>query len=247
MKAASEIEALEISMDMMGKQNTIYPTLIRDYDTVVLVDAGYPGQLPLIRDKMEKSGALLANLNKVIITHHDLDHTGGLSGILAELPGKVEVLGHVEEKQYVQAEKPPTKITQIESRMDPKGLEPEIKLFYQYLKDNYKKLKARVDRTVDDGEDLPYCGGITVIHTPGHTPGHICLYHRQSKTLIAGDALFVEGGLLVPAPEFVNFDAELAVNSLRKLTRYDIEKVICYHGGIYKDACNQRIAELAKR
>ncbi|MHB8917725.1 MAG: MBL fold metallo-hydrolase [Desulfocucumaceae bacterium] len=75
-----------------------------------------------------------------------------------------------------------------------------MKVFYEYLKANYQNLKADVGRTVADEEELPYCGGITVIHTPGHTPGHICLYHKQSRTLIAGDALFAEGGLRAGAP-----------------------------------------------
>jgi len=87
-------------------------------------------------------------------------------------------------------------------------------------------------------------GGITVIYTPGHTPGHISLHLKQSKTLITGDALFVDGGLLVPAPRYINFDKDLAMKSLEKFTRYDIEAVICYHGGVYTSNANQRIAGL---
>lgn len=247
MKTAIGIKTLEISMNVMGALNIVHPTLIWDYDTVVLVDAGYPGQLPQIREAIEKAGVSFVKLSKVIITHHDLDHTGSLSGILKELPQRVEVLAHDEEKPYIQAEKPPVKMTQIEARLDslPEGQGREMKMFYEYLKANYESLKARVNRTLADGEELPYCGGITVIHTPGHTPGHICLYHRQSKTLISGDTMVVEDGLLVPAPQFTNLDTGLAAQSLKKLTRYDIETVICYHGGIYQDSANRRIAELA--
>ena len=61
--------------------------------------------------------------------------------------------------------------------------------------------KVSVDMAVADEEVLPYCGGITVIFTPGHTPGHICLYLNQSKILIAGDALVaVHGELRGPNP-----------------------------------------------
>lgn len=105
--------------------------------------------------------------------------------------------------------------------------------------------KSKVDKTVADGEELPYCGGIVVIHTPGHTPGHISLYHIQSKTLIAGDSMIVANReLLGPDPQYC-IDADLAVNSLKKFVQYDIETVICYHGGLYKDNVNRRIAELA--
>lgn len=247
MKVASGVETLEISMNIMGTPSSIHPSLIWDHDTVILLDAGYPGQLPQIREAIERAGVSFVKLNKVIITHHDLDHIGSLSSILKELPERVEVLAHEEEKPYIQAEKRPTKLTQIEAQLNslPEERGQEIKTFYEYLKANYENLKARVDQTVADEEELPYCGGITVTHTPGHTPGHICLYHKQSKTLITGDAMLVEGGLLVPAPPFTNHDTGSAIKSLKKLTRYDIETVICYHGGLYKDNPNRCIAELA--
>lgn len=105
--------------------------------------------------------------------------------------------------------------------------------------------KANVDKVMADGEELPYNRGTIVIHTPGHTPGHICLYLKQSKTLIAGDAMnVVDGRLIGPVPQY-SFDIDSAVKSLKKLTQYDIETVICYHGGLFKDNANQRIAELA--
>ena len=98
---------------------------------------------------------------------------------------------------------------------------------------------------MEDGEELPFCGGITVIHTPGHTPGHICLYIGQSKTLIAGDALSAEGGKLGPLPKFASLDWPSAVRSLGKLVRYDVETVICYHGGAWRGNFSRSIAELA--
>ena len=33
---------------------------------------------------------------------------------------------------------------------------------------------------------------LQLIHTPGHTPGHVCIYHEESKTLFTGDTLFKE-------------------------------------------------------
>lgn len=98
-----------------------------------------------------------------------------------------------------------------------------------------------MDKTITDGEELPYCGGITVIYTPGH----ICLYLKYCKTLIAGDILQIDGGILIHAPQSTNFDIDLSIISLKKLMQYDIETVICYHGGLYSGNVNKRIAELA--
>lgn len=96
---------------------------------------------------------------------------------------------------------------------------------------------------MSDGQKLPYCGGITVIHTPGH----ICLYLPQSKILITGDEFTVtDGKSLGPVPHFT-LDMDMAMNSMKKLTQYDIETVSCYHGGIYHENVNQRIAELVNK
>jgi Zn-dependent hydrolases, including glyoxylases len=113
------------------------------------------------------------------------------------------------------------------------------------MKETIKQLKTKVNRIVKDEENLPYCGGIEVIYTPGHTPGHICLYLRKYKALVTGDAMnVVNNELIGPNPEYT-FDMEQAMESLKKLTKYDIETVICYHGGVFTKGSNERIAKLA--
>ena len=112
--------------------------------------------------------------------------------------------------------------------------------------DMLENAHVKVNKTITDGEELDYCGGIIVIHTPGHTPGHICLYHKKSKTLIVGDAMnVVEGQLIGPNKLSMNDEEEeLAINSLKKFEKYDIKNIISYHGGLFNDNPNQRIKEL---
>lgn len=47
-------------------------------------------------------------------------------------------------------------------------------------------------RWLSDGDRLPCCNGV-VIHTPGHTPGSVCLWFEDHKLLVAGDTLFHRG------------------------------------------------------
>lgn len=243
MRIASGIEMLEISSIIMGTASIINPTLLWDNETVILVDTGNLGQFLQIREAIEQAGVAFDRLEMVIVTHHDMDHIGSLSSIQKELPDRVKVLAHEKEKAYIQGEKKPIKMTVFEANRN--SMPKEMKAIYEKLKAGYQDCKSRVDRVLADGEELPYCGGITVIYTPGHTPGHICLYLQKFKTLIAGDALFVEGGKLVKPPSFLTFDMGASKESLKKLTKYNIETVICYHGGLYKDNANQRIATLA--
>ncbi|KUO63059.1 MAG: hydrolase [Gracilibacter sp. BRH_c7a] len=242
MKIDCGVEMLELPVTSMGKVNVFCPTLLWDNNTCILVDAGYPGQFMQVRQVIEKAGILFNQINKIIITHQDIDHVGCLINLINELPEDLEILAHEEEKAYLQGEKVPRKLTLFESERY--TLSEENKVRYNILKDFYKDFAVRVDNTLYDREELPYCKGIEVIHTPGHSPGHICLYHKQSKTLITGDALIMEGDRLFGPNPVHTLDMSLALKSLEKLTHYDIKKVICYHGGIYSDNPNRRIAEL---
>jgi len=235
---------LEVSSASIGRPVPVCPTLFYDAKAVILVDTGFPGQFPMLREAIEKSGQAFYRIEKIIITHQDIDHIGNLPVILNGTSKKIEVLCGAEDKPYIQGEKKLVK-------GDPKTREKRLAMMPEERRKAFLQMmenppKAKVDRILSDGEELPYCGGIVVITTPGHTPGHICLYHRSSKTLVAGDALrVVEGALVGPAPQNA-FDFDQAVRSLNKLDRYDIETVICYHGGLFKGDIKKILAEIIK-
>jgi len=105
--------------------------------------------------------------------------------------------------------------------------------------------KGRVDNTLHDGQELACCGGIQVIHTPGHTPGHISLYLKRSKTLIAGDSLYSVNGMLGGIHEPTTLDIEEARHSLQKVLNLNIESIVCYHGGLSKENINDQIRKFA--
>ena len=244
MKIANGVEALVLTVNFMGRQMTIYPTLIWDEDVMILVDAGFPGLEQQIQEAIEKAGVSFDRLNKVILTHQDIDHVGSLPEILAKSQHKIDVLAHEIEKPYIEGDKPLIKSDSAR----------RAKLFESMPEEQRKRLEAvfsnppkvKVDITIEDGEELEYCGGIIIISTPGHTPGHICLYHKQSKTLVTGDALSVTDGQLSGPNPLATFDIDEANKSLKKLAQYDIENVICYHGGVFRENAQQRILQLAE-
>ncbi len=164
----------------------------------------------------------------MILTHQDIDHIGGLSALKAQNPN-LKIWAHTLEKPYVQGEKKLVKISAAVMESLKRLPEPMGKRLLHVFEN---PPTAAVDNTLEDGEILPVCGGITVIHTPGHTPRHICLYLAASKILIAGDALTADESVLHgPVPEHAaNIDE--AMESLKKLLPLDIERVVCYHGGV---------------
>lgn len=248
MQIASGIAMLEIRSTIMGKISVIHPTLLYDGNLAILIDTGYPGQTSLIRDAMAGVGVSFEQLHKIIVTHQDVDHIGSLPAILSESPQTVEVLANELEKPFIQGEKPLLKYTSdaIEPAVQtlPTEIAEKLRASFKILRENPPK--AKIDKTPLDAEVLPYCGGIVVINTPGHTPGHISLYHKGSKTLIAGDALRVEEGQLLGPDPKATIDINAAIKSLAKLKMYDIRSVICYHGGFFSDHVNERIATLCR-
>lgn len=233
MKIANGLEVLELKKEINGQIRSFNAVLLWDEENTILVDTGLPGMFEEIQLGIRNTGIHSEQLNKIIITHHDRDHIGSLSTVIKNSKQKIEVISHIDEKPYIDGEKLP------------------LKMSTGRLKDGQDKMKAefsdiytKVDTVVNDGDILPYCGGLTIIHTPVHTLGHICIYLNKYKVLITGDALNLEAGKLVgPKPQFT-YDMKTAIKSLKKLLSYDIETVICYHGGIYKDNPNTIISEL---
>ena len=247
MKIADGIEMLEISSTINGEANRIYPTLVWDEKTVMLVDTGFPGQLELIRAAMEAAGVSFARLNAILLTHHDIDHIGCVNAIRAERAtagGRVRVLCHRVEKPYVQGDLLPLKLGPMEA--DLTQLQAEPRAMYDKLKGGFAVSFAPVDQVVEDGNMLRVGSCFKVVFTPGHTLGHICLYHEESKTLIAGDALRVKDGVLTQAPARMNYDMELYRESLGWLAKLEIENVICYHGGLYQGKVSEKILKLIR-
>jgi glyoxylase-like metal-dependent hydrolase (beta-lactamase superfamily II) len=81
-------------------------------------------------------------------------------------------------------------------------------------------------------------GGLTlgdetleVIHTPGHSPGHVCLYWPKHKALIAGDLVFAQG---VGRVDFTGGSGEQLKESIKKVAAYDIELLLPGHGPILR-------------
>ena len=228
MRISEGISMLKIAMH--SKSGVIYPTLLWDNENVIIIDIGMPGQLKQIQEAIKREGVSFERLNKVIITHQDLDHTWGLYRLLKESKNTIEILTHEDEKPYLQGEK---NLVRLNHR----------KMAEMILK---KNPPLKVNKTLKDNDELPYSGGIKIIHTPGHTPGHICIYHQKSKTLIVGDAMrVVDGQLKGPRKKILDEKSyNLAIKSLEKLKKFDIEKVISYHGGLFTENPNQSIRDI---
>jgi len=168
-----------------------------------LVDAGGPGSDEAIVGVLAGAGVRLGDLRRIVLTHQDLDHVGSLSA-LARASG-ARVLAHEAEAPF------------IDGSRRPRFAEPEVLERGPEYRPVVERLRPTlVDQLLTDGERLDLAGGVRVVSTPGHTPGHLCLYLERSRTLIAGDALLAHRGRVYgPSSEF-SADLAAARRSVRR-------------------------------
>ncbi len=212
-----KIDIFELRNIVEGEERVYRPTVIWDDEDAILIDTGLPGHLENIRDHLRKLTG--GRLNKIIITHQDRDHLGSLPEIVDGFGSQIEVYAHERTKPYIEGEIP-------------------------LIKSGKTVPKVQVDHVLADGQQLPFCGGISVIFTPGHTPDHISLYHHATKTLITADALTADRGQLQYPNKRYTLDMNQAVQSLGKFLDYEIDTAICFHGGICKGNLKGRMEEL---
>ena len=225
MKLAQNIALLPITRDGMGKLNLV---LAWDDKHLVLVDAGVPGQAGAIAEAIANEGFNAKDLTHIIITHQDWDHVGSVHDLMKLAPA-AKVVAHIEEAPYIDGRVLPIKLEARLKQYD--SLPVEHRANVDIWKNNYENSPIPVTEPVQDGQVLPICGGIEIVHVPGHTPGHIAVYFKESRIIVCGDAANIRDGKLAGSTPIHTHDMELADKSLEKIKGYDLGGVVAYHTG----------------
>lgn len=233
---------LKITVKNNGVDYSMHPVIIKDNHDLILVDCCLVGNWSLIKDKIREHDINPNELTKIIVTHQDHDHIGTLEEIKMEIPN-VKIYSSKIEAPYIEGNKKSLRLEQVENIYPTLSEEEKInsKIFQEKLK---LVPKINVDVLLEGNEEFDWCGGIKIILTPGHMPGHICVYSKAEKILIAGDSMTSENGILkLPNPKFT-LDMEEAKKSINNLLNLDIEKIVCFHGGLVEGNIKEKIKQI---
>ena len=88
----------------------------------------------------------------------------------------------------------------------------------------------RAPRRVQGLGEGDYVQDLQIFATPGHTPGHVSVFHEGSGTLFVGDAAVSADGGVERSPEAFTSDAARAEESLERLAALDPERMLFSHG-----------------
>ncbi|MET1102384.1 MAG: MBL fold metallo-hydrolase [Pyrodictiaceae archaeon] len=103
---------------------------------------------------------------------------------------------------------------------------------------------VKVGMLLRDGDRVH---GMLVLHTPGHTPGHIALIDEATKSLFTGDLVYEENGVLYEIPQEFSQDPRANRMAITRLLDYDFENILPAHGNPIMGFAKQRLEELVNR
>lgn len=199
-----------------------------------LIDSGYPWTFKQLLAEMASADVAPTDLQRIIITHGDIDHSGGLTELQKQ--SSAAICCHAAEAAYVRGEKRKKRAHNLVGL-----LTAPVLLFVNW---RYKPHIENIEELVIEGKQLPE--GFTVIHTPGHSPGHIALYHEEARILVTGDSLTHRNARLGLPPALFTPNMAQAIESLHKYTRLKYDIACFGHGPALMPDASRRIAEFVQ-
>lgn len=211
-----------------GLSQGVNSYLLRD-EAAVLVDAGgpHPSSIDMLVSRIRDEGVEPGEVEWILNTHTHPDHAGADGAYGREHGSKIAV--HGEEERFLwDLESVMEKWTEAYESVGGEGVRVSQ---YEKLYEGIEPVHA--ERTLSDGEkiELPH-GGLEVVHTPGHSPGHVCFFDRESGHLFSGDHVVSGFSVFVGKPDG---DVGRYLDSLERLKSLPVEKILPGHGPNVED------------
>ena len=172
-----------------------------DDGELTLVDPGLPYNRPRLPTQLADAGYGVADLDRVLLTHFDLEHSGGLRHLPPEFDGPA-YLGAADLDIATGGSLP--------NRRHHKSVYHRLLRAVVGLPDG-----LRVE-AVEDGDEI---GGFDAYHTPGHTPGHTVYVHEGVSAAFLGDLVWEERGELTPPFWLDSYDMRGVRESVRRFVQ----------------------------
>jgi glyoxylase-like metal-dependent hydrolase (beta-lactamase superfamily II) len=186
-------------------------------DGLTVIDAGTPGAEDRILEAVGSIGRQPDDVRHILVTHLHADHIGGLQALrkrtcaqvwMHEADARLATRG-LTSRRFTAASRV-NAVARLAMR-SPRPVMP-----------------VTVNHMVEDGDVLPVAGGVRVVHTPGHTLGHVAfLADVGGGVLFVGDAAAHMTRL---GSSILYEDEDRGRKSLAKLAQLDFEVACFAHG-----------------
>lgn len=223
---AIEVAPGIVRIPTIGAASTNSFALVDDDGSVTLVDCGLKRAPARIVAGLRAIGRHPGDVTRIVLTHAHVDHAGGAAEMAGRTGAPVAV--HEADADDVEAGRlPPFDRSLLRGRLMtrmPGGGFPGVP----------------VGERLTDGQLLDVAGGLRIVATPGHTPGHVSLLHEPTRTLITGDALFNLRQLRY-SPRPLCTDFRLAERTAHVLGELEYDRVAFTHGTEIIDGAREAV------
>ena len=192
-----------------------------------LIDCGYAGSAGRIASVIDSHGRSITEVARVVCTHGHPDHAGAARELALE---GIAILIHPADAAALATTWRDTLRQPSRGRIFA-AMTPELPEFV----------------SIGDGDVLPMLGGLEVIHTPGHTPGSVCLYGRRDGVLFVGDTLQRRFGRVSHASALYSDDVTAARRAVKRLASLDVNTIVFSHYAPLQEGASETLESLARR
>jgi len=201
--------------------------VIVDPDGLTLIDAGLPRSRDRILRFISGLGRPPRDVKRILLTHADWDHIGSLAA-LQKATGALTSASRIEAEAIAAGRSSrPTKLPSSAS------------LIRRLMRRFMSPRPFQVDEILADGQVLPVLGGLQVVDTAGHCPGHISFFSPSTGILFCGDSMVTdEQGIHGSRPIFT-WDPVMAQNAVKKQASLGVRIVCSGHGPVVMDAAGK--------
>jgi len=223
--------------------------LVKAKDQCLLIDTGMCSDAAFneLSRQLAEIGFQPQNLTEILVTHFHIDHVGLISR-LRKLSG-AKLLISAKESQATRLTTSQRQWERWVHFYEDAGIPTEIleQMFMATPSYSYPEIYEELcnpSRSLRNGDEISIGEySFWAVWTPGHSPGHICLYEPERRLLVAGDHI-----LLTITPHVTQWREEgnpLAeyLTSLEKVGKLDVDVVLPGHGELFNDH-RKRIREL---
>jgi glyoxylase-like metal-dependent hydrolase (beta-lactamase superfamily II) len=225
-----------ITLPMPWELETVNVHLVELEDGYLLVDSGIATEECF--DELESALGQLKigwrDIRMLCLTHLHPDHIG-LSWKILELSGARMVMHRVEADYLAlvaRESRAPFFAQAMLAAGVPADMQKRMDHALRDIRRHFREHKA--DWLLEGGEKIPVRGGtLEAVWTPGHSPGHVCLYSPEHRYLISGDHILQ---FITPNIGWHPDSDMLAeyLQSLDRLNPFDIDLILPSHGHAFR-------------
>ena len=218
-----------------GKGGHVHAFLLEAGGELFLVDTLFENDARLVLDALQSLGRSPSDIRQIAITHGHRSHLGGLAAL--KRASGATVYAHRWEADIVAGERRAQAVSIV-----PHQSLKLIPFQFGLWLNRPRHAPCPVDELLDEGDSF---GPLQVMHSPGHSPGHLTFWWPERRFLIAGDGIATWPNLCAGWRVFNLNHAQHKV-SLTRLATFDPLTVGVGHGEPITEAAADHVQQLAE-